>query len=128
MIMRKQAMKSFAGLLALAALILTGPLHAQSAAYPVEGLARVMGAMHAIAFSCEGRETQTWRNAMLELIDHEAPARGPYRERLIDHFNAGFRDIERQRLHCGGETEMMRARLAEQGRAFSEQLRRTYME
>ncbi|MCC5996852.1 MAG: TIGR02301 family protein [Oceanicaulis sp.] len=97
-------------------------------AYPVESLARIMGELHAIAFACEGRQSQTWRNAMSELLDHEAPAAGPFRARLIERFNEGFRHQERMRPRCGSESEMVREQLAERGRAFSEQLRRTYLE
>ena len=96
--------------------------------YPVESLARVMGEMHYLAFACEGRDAQSWRDAMLELLDHEAPTRGAYRQRLIDRFNDGFRRLERQRPRCGAEAEMITQRLADEGQALSEQLRRTYLE
>lgn len=106
------------------------PVRAQSYAdpYPVESLAEVMGGLHAIAFECEGRGSQTWRAAMLELLEHEAPARGAYRDRLVQKFNDGFRDWERRRVRCGAEAEIARAGLAERGQALSEQLRRTYLE
>lgn len=106
------------------------PARAQSFAdpYPVESLAEVMGGLHAIAFECEGRGSQTWRAAMLELLEHEAPARGAYRDRLVQRFNEGFRDWERRRVRCGAEAEIARAGLAERGQALSEQLRRTYLE
>jgi uncharacterized protein (TIGR02301 family) len=106
------------------------PARAQSYAdpYPVESLAEVMGGLHAIAFECEGRGSQTWRAAMLELLEHEAPARGAYRDRLVQRFNEGFRDWERRRIRCGAEAEIARAGLAERGQALSEQLRRTYLE
>lgn len=111
-------------------LLTAAPAHAQTYAdpYPVEGLAEIMGGLHAIAFECEGRGSQTWRSAMMELLEHEAPARGAYRDRLVQRFNEGFRDWERRRVRCGAEAEMSRARLAERGQALSEQLRRTYLE
>ena len=111
-------------------LFAASPARAQSYTdpYPVEGLAEVMGGLHAIAFECEGRGSQTWRSAMLELLEHEAPAPGAYRDRLVAHFNEGFRDWEQRRVRCGAEAEMSRSRLAERGRALSEQLRRTYLE
>lgn len=96
--------------------------------YPVEGLAEVIGGLHAIAFACEGRGSQTWRGAMLELLEQEAPTRGAYRDRLVARFNDGFREWERRQVRCGAEAEMARERLAERGRALSEQLRRTYLE
>ena len=96
--------------------------------YPVESLARIMGEMHYLAFACQGRETQTWRDAMLELLDYEAPTRGSYRQRLVDRFNEGFRVQERRRTRCGAEEEMTRQALAAEGQALSEQLRRTYLD
>ena len=96
--------------------------------YPVESLAVVMGELHAIAFACEGRGSQTRRNAMLELLQHEAPTRGTYRDRLTQRFNEGFRARERRRVRCGAEAELERAALAERGQVLAEQLRRTYLE
>jgi uncharacterized protein (TIGR02301 family) len=96
--------------------------------YPVESLAHVLGELHYIAFACEGRGSQSWRHAMVELLEHEAPTRGGYRQRLIDNFNAGFRRQERRRIRCGAESELERTRLARQGRTLSEQLRRSYIE
>ncbi|MGY6627441.1 MAG: TIGR02301 family protein [Oceanicaulis sp.] len=100
----------------------------ESDPYPVESLARILGELHGLTFACEGRQAQTWRAAMTELLDHEAPTAGTYRARLIDRFNDGFRHQERLRLRCGAESEMARRELSERGRAFSNQLRRTYLE
>ena len=95
--------------------------------YPVESLARVMGEMHYLDFACKGRQSQAWRDAMVELLDHEAPTRGGYRQRLVDRFNEGFRIQERREPRCGAEEEMVRQTLAIEGEALSEQLRRTYL-
>jgi len=100
----------------------------QSDPYPVESLARILGELHGLTFACEGRHAQTWRTAMTELLDQEAPTAGTYRARLIDRFNEGYRHQERLRLRCGAESEMARRQLAERGRAFSNQLRRNYLE
>ncbi|WBQ11106.1 TIGR02301 family protein [Hyphomonadaceae bacterium ML37] len=100
----------------------------ESDPYPVESLARIMGELHGLTFACQGRQAQTWRTAMAELLDYEAPTAGTYRARLIDRFNEGFRHQERLRLRCGAESEYARQQLAEQGRAFSNQLRRTYLD
>jgi uncharacterized protein (TIGR02301 family) len=123
-------MQRLALILVLTCLGAAAPAQAQSYTdpYPVESLAEVMGGLHAIAFECEGRGSQTWRAAMQELLEHEAPARGAFRDRLIQRFNEGFRDWERRRVRCGAEAEMAQAGLAERGRALSEQLRRTYLE
>ncbi|MGJ3230954.1 MAG: TIGR02301 family protein [Oceanicaulis sp.] len=123
---------------ALAALALCGagigaPASAQAQeryedTYPVEQLATVLGELHYIYFSCEGRDAQLWRETMLELLEHEAPTRGSYRDRLIAGFNDGFRIQQRNRTRCGAEAEMAERRLAARGRNLSEQLRREYLE
>lgn len=96
--------------------------------YPVESLAQIMGELHYLAFACQGRDSQDWREAMLELLQHEAPTRGAYRQRLVERFNTGFRNQERQRTRCGAEAELERQRLAATGQALSERLRRTYLD
>ncbi|XBQ15225.1 MAG: TIGR02301 family protein [Oceanicaulis sp.] len=96
--------------------------------YPVEALAGVMGELHFIAFKCEGRDAQAWRETMLELLEHEAPARGTFRDRLIETFNDGFRAQQRRDTRCGAEAEIEVRRLAARGRSLSEQLRRIYLE
>lgn len=101
---------------------------ATTTSYPVEALAGVLGELHYLAFACRQEENQVWRETMLELIELEAPTRGAYRERLIENFNDGFRYHERRRTRCGPETEIERQRLATQGRALSETLRREYFE
>jgi len=112
------------------ALALAAPGMAQSAAapYPVERLSRVMGELHAIQFICQGPDAQVWRERMSELLELEAPVRGPYRQRLISEFNDGFaeRQRARPRLLCGEDTQRLERRLAEEGERLAERLRRTY--
>ena len=88
----------------------------------------MLGELHYIYFSCEGREAQLWRETMLELLENEAPTRGSYRDRLIESFNQGFQTQQRNRTRCGAEAEMAERRLARRGRSLSEQLRREYLE
>jgi len=119
--------------LAAATLSLTpgAPVFAQPAAndpYPVEALAGVVGELHYIYFACEGREAQIWRETMLELLENEAPTRGGHRDRLIASFNQGFQAQQQNRTRCGAEAEMAERRLAQLGRALSEQLRREYLD
>ena len=107
--------------------------HAQPAetyrdTYPVEALAGVLGGLHYIYFACEGRDAQLWRETMLELLEHEAPTRGGYRDRLIETFNGGFQEQQRNRTRCGAEAEMVERRLATRGRSLSEELRREYLD
>ncbi len=117
-------------ILILVVMLAGGSANAQSYAdpYPVERLASVLGELHYLDFACQGRQAQTWRQTMVELLAQEAPTRGAYRERLIENFNGGFRRLERRRIRCGAETELERERLARQGRALSEQIRRTYLD
>ncbi|PWE17605.1 TIGR02301 family protein [Marinicauda salina] len=99
-----------------------------SSLYPVEQLSGIMGELHYIAYACEGAEAQRWRNAMQEMLDLEAPTRGPFRQRLVDSFNQGFRYHQQRRTRCDAEAEVERRRLAIQGRALSETLRREYID
>ncbi|MFP4519719.1 MAG: TIGR02301 family protein [Oceanicaulis sp.] len=96
--------------------------------YPVEALAGVLGELHFIYFSCEGREAQLWRETMLELLENEAPTRGSYRDRLIASFNDGFRIQQQRRTRCGAEAELQERRLAARGRSLSEELRQEYLD
>lgn len=96
--------------------------------YPVEALAGVLGELHYIYFACEGRQAQLWRETMMELLEHEAPTRGGYRDRLINSFNDGFQAQQRNRTRCGAEAEMQEQRLAARGRSLSEELRLEYLD
>lgn len=115
-----------------ALLLLPASAHGRQSvsSYPVERLSRVMGELHAIRFVCEGPGAQVWRERMAELLELEAPVRGPYRERLIAEFNGGFADRQRARprLSCGAETQRIERRLAEEGEQLADRLRRTYIE
>ncbi|MGP1275107.1 MAG: TIGR02301 family protein [Caulobacterales bacterium] len=110
----------------------SGPLQARSqgveqtsATYPLEQLAGVLGELHALAFACQGSGAQSWRRRMEEMLSLEAPD-GAMRQRLISRFNEGFRQHQQRRTRCGAETEMEAQRLALQGQALSETLRRNY--
>lgn len=96
------------------------------AAYPLEQLAGVMGELHALAFLCQGSGAQQWRRRMEEMLSLEAPEGNPRRQRLIARFNDGFRHHQQRRTRCGAESEMEAQRLALQGQALSETLRRNY--
>ena len=55
----------------------------------VVDLAYVLGEAHALHRACTGPEDNTWRARMGRLLQVEAPD-APYRQRLMDSFNAGF--------------------------------------
>ncbi|AZU04655.1 hypothetical protein X907_2134 [Glycocaulis alkaliphilus] len=104
------------------------PAHgsAQSdATYPLEQLAGVLGELHALAFLCQGSGAQAWRRRMEEMLNLEAPDNAR-RQRMIARFNEGFRQHQQRRTRCGAESEMEAQRLALQGQALSETLRRNY--
>ncbi|HCY54416.1 MAG TPA: TIGR02301 family protein [Oceanicaulis sp.] len=95
------------------------------ATYPLEQLAGVLGELHALAFLCQGSGAQQWRRRMEEMLNLEAPG-GAMRQRMIARFNEGFRQHQQRRTRCGAESEMEAQRLALQGQALSETLRRNY--
>lgn len=116
-------------LLLAAIMALSAPASAQTrgdATYPVDQLAGVLGELHGIAFLCRGSGAQEWRRRMERLLELEAPLAGTARERLIARFNEGFRHHQQRRTRCGAESEMETQRLAAQGEALSETLRRHY--
>lgn len=95
------------------------------ATYPLEQLAGVLGELHALAFLCQGSGAQAWRRRMEEMLTLEAPD-DARRQRMISRFNEGFRQHQQRRTRCGAESEMEAQRLALQGQALSETLRRNY--
>lgn len=92
----------------------------------LERLARVIGAAHQLRQVCDGSDF-TWRQEMLDLIDLEAQGDNGRQRRLIDAFNAGFRDQERERLSCGAEARRAESELADEGRRLAEALRDRYL-
>ena len=78
-----------------------GQKPSSGASYPVAQLARVMGELHYFSFRCQGEEAQYWRTEMLNMLELEAPVRGPVRTRLIRAFNDGYGEHDRHRTRCG---------------------------
>ncbi len=116
-------------LCALAALVaFTAPAPAQQgdATYPVDQLAGILGELHGINVLCRGSGAQEWRRRMEQLLELEAPMAGTQRDRLIARFNEGFRYHQQRRTRCGAESELESERLASQGEALAETLRRHY--
>ncbi len=91
-------------------------------------LAYTLGELHYLAFACEGPDTQTWRDRMVELLAMEAADNGRFRDRLIDSFNEGYRAQQRYRARCGVEAETERRALAHRGRDLSEMMRSAYFD
>ena len=91
-------------------------------------LAYTLGELHYLAFACEGPDTQTWRDRMVELLAMEAADNGRFRDRLIDSFNEGYRAQQRYRARCGVEADAERRALAHRGRDLSEMMRSAYFD
>jgi uncharacterized protein (TIGR02301 family) len=81
----------------------------------VTGLARVLGALHALRVSCSGRDDQTYRSRMSTLLDLEAPNDGVLRDPLVDAFNGGFQTNGRGTAICPDDSRTREAALAKQG-------------
>ncbi len=89
-------------------------------------LAEVIGAAHQLRQICDSGDF-TWRQEMLDLIDVEARNDDGRQREMIDAFNAGFRNQERQRLGCDAAARRAESELAEEGRRLAEALRDRYL-
>lgn len=117
----------------LAALLLTIAIAAPAAAQPspapnrappshdaaVEQLATILGRSHYLRMLCAGSGDQTWRTAMLRMLDLEAPS-GPRRDALIQRFNDGFRMEEEAWPDCSAQTQTQARTLARDGKRLSD--------
>lgn len=114
---------------ALAAVPAAAPAQDAATSSPMEAiepLARLIGAAHQLRQQCDSSDF-TWREQMLTLIDIEGQGNNRREQRLIDAFNAGFRDQERIRVACGAEASRAEAELAVEGRRLAEDLRDRYL-
>lgn len=86
-------------------------------------LARVLGGAHYLRTMCVDRGDQTWRRAMLDLLDTETPVGSPERSALASAFNAGFRDQEVRHYSCTEEARAAEAMLREEGAKLADAMR-----
>ncbi|WP_339740707.1 TIGR02301 family protein [uncultured Maricaulis sp.] len=91
-------------------------------------LAYTLGELHYLASSCEGLDSQAWRQRMIELLAMEAAEPGRRRDRMIESFNDGYRVQQRRRPVCGEEVEIERRALAHRGHDLSEMMRAAYFD
>lgn len=114
--------------LALIALASAAPAMAQDArasrAPPsrdaaVAQLAEILGRSHYLRVLCAGSADQTWRAAMLRMLQIEAPA-GPKRADLARRFNDGFRLEEETFARCTPAAEAQARAHARDGKRLSD--------
>lgn len=56
----------------------------------VKELSRLMGVLHGIHFTCNGKGDQFWRERMVLILNEEVRGEPTLKEKLIGSFNAGF--------------------------------------
>jgi uncharacterized protein (TIGR02301 family) len=89
-------------------------------------LSRIMGALHALRVSCEGRDDQTYRSRMATMLDLEAPGNGDLRDPLVDAFNGGFQAYGRGASVCPTDRRAQEANLAKDGHTLARALSERY--
>jgi len=89
-------------------------------------LAGTMGAIHYLNVLCQGRESQDWREKMVEMLELENP-NYQMRATLIQSFNRGYRQQEQRFRRCGPEIDRQLQIKAEQGRILSDALADPYL-
>lgn len=84
-------------------------------------LAYVLGEAHALHRACAGTEDNTWRARMSRLLQVESPD-PPYRQRLMDSFNAGFTARSAEFPACTTKAVEAEQAVAAKGRSLSRHL------
>ena len=83
-------------------------------------LAFVLGQAHALHRVCAGKDDDTWRGRMQQVIAAEAPDPA-FKSRLSASFNTGFLSPDAQAKDCPA-AEIAERRIAAQGAALSRRL------
>ena len=113
-------------LILFAALGLAGTAFAASAPRTPEqrqtliDLAFVLGQSHALHRVCAGKDDDTWRGRMQQVIAAEAPD-AAFKARLSASFNTGFLSPDAQARDCGA-AEVAERKVAARGSALSRKL------
>jgi len=89
-------------------------------------LSWVLGASHYLSTLCEGKNSQTWRDAMVELLELENPH---YRLRrsLVAEFNSGYQNQQRRFYGCDTVSKQQLQTISKQGRILSDSLADPYL-
>lgn len=90
-------------------------------------LAETIGGAHYLRLTCEGRDSQYWRNRMVELLELEAGERYRLRDAMIEAFNDGYRYQERRYARCGAEMKAEEQTLSRTGADLARQLGDPYL-
>ena len=89
-------------------------------------LAWILGATHYLSVLCEGRNSQTWRDAMVELLELENP-HYRLRRNLVGEFNAGYQNQQRRFYSCDTVSKQQLQTISKQGRILSASLADPYL-
>lgn len=89
-------------------------------------LSGVLGSAHGIRYVCNGQSDQYWRERMINMLDLEAPQRGPLRSAMVDTFNEHFQDTLRLYRVCDSETVAAEAEYARAGREIADRMAAYY--
>lgn len=103
------------------------PLRDQAYLRDAVRLADVLGAAHGVRYVCNGADDQYWRGHMIDLLELEAPQRGPLRQSMVRAFNNSFSDAQRRYRVCDQATVDAEARLAAEGRDLADRLAAYYL-
>lgn len=125
--------KRLAALLLPVALLAAAPVHAEvqivqkrvqrppNTLGNLIDLSETLGAVHYLQVVCKGRQDQTWRNHMIQLLNAENPG-VPMRESMVAAFNRGYRSQERLFSTCDARVKAQIRIKAQQGQILSNAL------
>lgn len=89
-------------------------------------LSSIMGAAHYLNVVCAGRNHQSWRDRMVELLEIESPAYS-LRGRLIAAFNEGYQVEQHHFPDCSKQVKQQLQSVSKQGRILSDSLADPYL-
>ncbi|MEL6474491.1 MAG: TIGR02301 family protein [Pseudomonadota bacterium] len=90
-------------------------------------LATLLGKVHAVRITCNGRGDQYWRNHMRDLLNTEAPGQSSFRSTLAKAFNDSYSRESARRPICDTATAAAEAQYAAEGAEIAERLAVHYL-
>jgi uncharacterized protein (TIGR02301 family) len=101
----------------------------ESGTAPFDGelmrLGEILGALHYLRALCGANEGNKWRDQMTALLDAEAPS-GERRNRLVAHFNNGYRSFQRVYRTCTPAANLSVRRYLDEGAKISREITARY--